>query len=465
MSESPFSSVQHCFIPHDTDIFAVAEIVSYSAERGELTVLLQTQHVTLKASEAVPIADLQELNNPPADLIKLAAVHRPGILHTLRSRFQADEIYTSIGPILVAMNPFKWIQGIYGEDVMQRYKSGESGLSEQPHVFAVAQDAYSDLHLGNQSLIISGESGAGKTEATKQCLNHLAFLAGRHSKILRASPVLEAWGNAKTLRNNNSSRFGKFIEVWFDATSITGSANTTYLLEKSRVVFQQRGERNYHAFYQLIRGASEDLLRELELTDISARPETANFINQGCIAIDEVDDAADFQETSGAFGLIGFSPEEQLALQAVLAGLLHIGNVQFQENPADSESSVVTPDSAGHLGRCGRRLGVAAESLATALTYKQIRSGGGGRRVSVSYANCSPAAAADNRNSLAKEVYRRCFDHIVQRINELMAAGDGDGDGTKPGPESQTEGKTEGKGAVHMIGILDIFGFEIFEKV
>lgn len=199
----------------------------------------------------------------------------------------------SVGPILVALNPFKWIAGIYDEGIKQRYAEGVLNLSENPHVFAMAHDAHMGLQMGkNQSLIISGESGAGKTEATKQCLSYLASVAGSstglQNKILQASPILEAWGNAKTLRNNNSSRFGKFIEIWFgDSYEIVGSSNTTYLLEKSRVVFQEEGERNYHIFYQLLFGAPEELKAELLLQDMSLAANTVNYINQsGCVQIE-----------------------------------------------------------------------------------------------------------------------------------------------------------------------------------
>ena len=297
----------------------------------------------------------------------------------------------------------------------------------------------------------SGESGAGKTEATKQCLNYLAFLAGSangiQSKILKASPILEAWGNAKTLRNNNSSRFGKFIEIWFDSNyTITGSSNTTYILEKSRVVFQEKDERNYHVFYQLLRGASPDLLKQLELTELSAEPDEARFINQsGCIQIENVDDAADFKEVNEAFGEIGFTADEQTSLYTIVAGILHLGNVTFIENPSNSEESIIPAEHWQWLHRAARQLGVDTTFIERALLHKQIRSGGNAKRMSIAYAAYKPHAAYENRNALAKEIYRRCFDYIVGRINALM--------------------ENDKDQAVNMIGILDIFGFEIFQRV
>lgn len=296
----------------------------------------------------------------------------------------------------------------------------------------------------------SGESGAGKTEATKQCLSYLAFLAGSasgiQSKILKASPILEAWGNAKTLRNNNSSRFGKFIEIWFDSNcTISGSSNTTYILEKSRVVFQEKDERNYHVFYQLLKGATPQLLAELELTDIAANPTKAFYINQsGCIDIDNVDDAADFQEVNDAFRDVGFSADDQRSLYTIVAGILHLGNVVYVAHEENPDESVITPESHVWLERAARRLGVEVEFVKKALLYKMIRSGNA-RRTSVAFAPYKLDAAYENKNALAKEIYKRCFDFIVGKINALM-----DNDRDK---------------AVNMIGILDIFGFEIFQKV
>lgn len=204
-------------------------------------------------------------------------------------------------------------------------------------------------------LNLSGESGAGKTEATKQCLNYLAYSAGSSSgiqaKILKASPVLEGWGNAKTLRNNNSSRFGKFIEIWFDNEHmITGASNTTYILEKSRVVYQEKDERNYHIFYQLLKGADSKLLHDLELEEFALNPEKLFYINQsGCINIEDVDDAQDFNEANQALIDMGFTPEEQVSLYAIIAGILLLGNVSFDPHPTNSEESIIAPESRGMI--------------------------------------------------------------------------------------------------------------------
>ena len=258
---------------------------------------------------------------------------------------------------------------------------------------------------------------------------------------------MEAWGNAKTLRNNNSSRFGKFIEIWFDRDSrvITGASNTTYILEKSRVVFQEKNERNYHVFYQLLKGASPEFLVELELSDFASNPQLASYINQsGCITIDDVDDANDFHEANQAFLDIGFTLDERNALYTIIAGILQLGNVSFEANPDRSEESVLSTDGLQYLEKCVRRLGVDRSMFEKALLFRQIKSGGS-KRSSVTYAAFLPNAAVENRNALTKEIYRRCFDWIVAKINALM--------------------KTNAAVLSIFVGILDIFGFEIFQKV
>ncbi len=444
----------YCFIPDAETVFKLVKVLEKSENDKTLTVVdFERQNsppVKVKEETTVAVGSLEELENPPSDLIKLQYVHRPGILHTLRSRFSKDEIYTSIGQILVALNPFKWIPGIYEQQMMLQYKNRKYNLSDQPHVFAISHDSFNDLAYGqNQSLIISGESGAGKTEATKQCLNYLAFIAGSSSgiqgKILKASPILEAWGNSKTLRNNNSSRFGKYIEIWFDKHhSIIGSSNTTYILEKSRVVRQEAGERNYHVFYQLLKGATPQQLLNFHLISSEnsrVNLESFHYINQsGCIEIEDVDDTKDFQEANDAFNEIGFLEEDKWSLYRIIAGILHLGNIRFI---GSSEESAIDAPSEAHFQYCANMFQVDVEEFKRCLLFRKITSGG--KRKSVVFAPYAPAAAMDNRDALAKEIYRRCFDWIVAKINYLMYS--------------------DHVVAHQMIGVIDIFGFEIFKKV
>ena len=295
----------------------------------------------------------------------------------------------------------------------------------------------------------SGESGAGKTEATKQCLNYFAFIAGSSSgvqgKILKASPILEAWGNSKTLRNNNSSRFGKYIEIWFDKhKSIIGASNTTYILEKSRVVRQDKNERNYHVFYQLLQGSSTKVLEEFHLLNNNKLDMTTfHYINQsGCIDIEGVDDAQDFNEANQAFDEIGFSKDEQHSLYRIVAGILHLGNIDFVSN--NDEETRIDPKSDSAFQFACELFGLRTEEFKQAMLFRKIQSGGG-RRASIAYSNYKLPAAIENKDALAKEIYRRCFDWIVSKINVMMF--------------------TDKVIAHNMIGVLDIFGFEIFQKV
>lgn len=402
-----------------------------------------------RSKQSIP----DELSKLPSDLIQLTDVNRPAILFTLQERFKKDLVYTSIGPILISLNPFRWINGIYEDDIKQKYFNGTLNLSENPHVFAMAHDALMGLQYGkNQSLIISGESGAGKTEATKQCLNYLATVAGSstgvHNRILLANPILESWGNAKTLRNNNSSRFGKFIEILLSrGGEIVGSSNTTYLLEKSRVVFQEIGERSYHIFYQVLFGAPDDILNQLFLLPLKSNPNDIFYINQsGCMQIEGVNDAADYQEVQDALNIVGFPIEDSNILLQMIAAILHLGNVIFDSHPSNTEESIIKLNTENSLFAASQLLGVNHDIFMRSLLFKSVRSG---KRKSITYAPYSPSGAIENRDALAKEIYSRCFDFIVETINTKI----------------NIDAKQLALIDTNMIGVLDIFGFEIFKKV
>ena len=249
-------------------------------KRDEITIL------ELNHRRTYPIHDLKSVTTDCGDLVQLEDINEASILNNLNLRFQKYEIYTSLGTIIVAVNPYKWIKTLYTEESLATYVGASSrGITDlQPHVYATAERAYYGLmeHRRNQSIVRSGESGAGKTEATKKCLAYLASVAestsGVEKRILAANPVLEAFGNAKTLRNDNSSRFGKWMENYFDDNGkIVGCSNQNFLLEKSRVVLQDIGERNYHAFYHFISGAHDNILKEFDLVN---GPEHFHYTNQ-----------------------------------------------------------------------------------------------------------------------------------------------------------------------------------------
>jgi myosin heavy subunit/predicted kinase len=397
----------------------------------------------------VPESSIVDITNPLSldalsdDLVKMDEVNVGTILHNLRERFKEDAFYTSLGTILISVNPFKWVTEIYTNDVMEYYQSmRDTGLETPPHIYAIAEAAVCGIidSGANQSIICSGESGAGKTEAAKKCLEYLGFVAGSVSgiekKILAASPVLEAFGNAKTLRNNNSSRFGKWMEIHFGATrAILGCSNVNYLLEKTRVVRQDAGERNYHIFYQIISGMPA---AEREQFHLSGNPHDYFYTNQsGCTTIDGKPEEGEYQEMRESMTQLGWSDTEVHAIFQVLSGILHLGNVLFNEENGGEASSVSNRDA---IAVSASMFEVDPDMLASALTTHTITTGS--LRGSIIRTQHNVDDAADTRDALSKAVYDKMFNWLVQRVNQSVSFSE----------ESQ-----------NVIGILDIFGFEIFE--
>eukprot|EP00741_Cyanophora_paradoxa_P021633 tig00000241_g20880.t1 len=391
-------------------------------------------------------ADTLQFANPDAhgllgapDMAKLSQQNEPSLLHNLLHRFKRDDIYTYTGPLVIAINPFKKLK-IYTETVLHSYMSKRFG-EEPPHAFAVGEAAYRSLIRENksQSIIISGESGAGKTETTKFVMQYIAAVGGRggvgglEAALLESNPLLEAFGNARTNRNNNSSRFGKFIEIQFDSKNqIAGGRISHYLLEKSRVVGQAEGERSFHIFYQLCAGASAEQREALQL----GRAEEYRYLRGGrCFSIAGVDDAADLARTLRAMRTIGLAGEEVEAVLRILAAVLHLGNVEFEARAADDASVVANPDQAAVAAGL---LGVAPAALEFALCKREIKAA----FESFTH-NQSVEESVVSRDALAKAIYVRLFDWLVGRVNEQLRSG---------------------AGGARWIGILDIFGFEVFER-
>lgn len=415
---------------------ANAARVTFEDERGKQYVLTQ------KASQALDEMKWLQLRDLQSDLVMLDVMNKPLILYNLRERFARNDIYTSIGTILISINPYKRLP-LYTPAVMEEYiRRGNRKLP--PHVFSIADDAFKTLletRVG-QSIVISGESGAGKTECTKQALQYLAEIAGASTsnveqRILSANPILEAFGNAKTVRNNNSSRFGKYVEIYFDARAqICGATNTNYLLEKIRVVNQASGERNYHAFYQLLRGANATQLKTLRLT---SSPSDYYYLSQsGCDTVDDVDDAREHADVDKSMRELGWSAQEINDVYAILAGLLHLGNVHF--DATGDRSCAVSLGSAAALANACSLLQLSASAFEKAVTSRVLRVSGQAD-IDVPL-GVEEACAA--RDALAKFIYERMFDWLVVRINTSI----GKGSGAQPST----------------ISILDIFGFEIFER-
>ncbi|TFK84196.1 hypothetical protein K466DRAFT_233629 [Polyporus arcularius HHB13444] len=379
-----------------------------------------------------------------SDMTLLTTITNESINENLEKRWKNGEIYTYIGAVLISVNPFRDL-GIYTDEVLQRYK-GKNRLEVPPHVFAIAESAYYNMNAyhENQCVIISGESGAGKTEAAKRIMQYIAAVSGGQDNsiqeikdmVLATNPLLESFGCAKTLRNNNSSRHGKYLEIMFnDHGEPIGAQITNYLLEKGRVVGQVENERNFHIFYQFTKAAS-DAQREafgLQTPEAYAYTSMSN-----CLDVPGIDDAQDFSETINAMQVIGLSDYEQNEIFRMLAVILWLGNVQYAEkddgNAEIADTSVT--DFVGYL------LEVDPALVQKALTIRTMETQRGGRRGSVYDVPLNPAQATSGRDALAKAIYNNLFEWIVSRINASMK------------PRQTTS---------QLIGILDIFGFEIFE--
>ncbi|MCJ1387433.1 class II myosin [Xylographa bjoerkii] len=380
-----------------------------------------------------------------SDLTLLSKISNEAINDNLKKRFENAEIYTYIGHVLVSVNPFRDL-GIYTDQVLKSYRD-KNRLEVPPHVFAVAESAYYNMkgYKENQCVIISGESGAGKTEAAKRIMQYIASVSGGSNAaiqeikdmVLATNPLLESFGNAKTLRNNNSSRFGKYLELQFNNHGEPVGANiTNYLLEKSRVVGQITNERNFHIFYQFSKAASQS---HRELFGIQ-QPQSYHYLSQSkCFDVPGIDDASDFNDTLNAMKVIGLAQSEQDNIFRMLAAILWLGNVSFtkndDENAAISDQSVV--DFVAYL------LEVDSAHVNKALTIRVVETSRGGRRGSVYEVPLNIAQASAVRDALAKAVYFNLFDWIVERVNASLKA----------------------RGVVaNSVGILDIYGFEIFDR-
>ena len=302
--------------------------------------ILKDHKLSGAESSKLVAADEEVLSSKIDNLINLNDLNENAILHNLRIRFKESIIYTNVSSILISVNPFKMLP-LYTPEIMEKYRV--NARNEEPHVFQVADGAYRGMlsDRADQSIIISGESGAGKSEATKLMLQYIAEISSRASgvkggqgsleqQILQANPVMEAFGNAKTVRNNNSSRFGKLITVKFEAGgAICGGSIINYLLEKSRVVFQSEKERNYHVFYQLVAGgkAEKDLQKETGTKDAV----DYHYLDQsGVVEVDGINDEKDYNVLRRCFTTLGFDEKDTvLPILQCVAAVLHLGNIQF----------------------------------------------------------------------------------------------------------------------------------------
>ncbi|KAG8590231.1 hypothetical protein GDO81_006687 [Engystomops pustulosus] len=395
-----------------------------------------TMESALTARDRVGVQDFVLLENYTSEA---------AFIENLRKRFKENLIYTYIGSVLVSVNPYKELE-IYSKQHMERYR-GVSFYEVSPHIYAIADNSYRSLRTErkDQCILISGESGAGKTEASKKILQYYAVTCPASEQVetvkdrlLQSNPVLEAFGNAKTLRNDNSSRFGKYMDVQFDYKGApVGGHILNYLLEKSRVVHQNHGERNFHIFYQLLEGGEEDLLRRLGL---ERNAQNYQYLVKGqCARVSSINDKSEWKIVRKALSVINFNDDDVEELLSIVASVLHLGNVQFAKDE-QGNAQVTTENQIKYLARL---LSVDSTVLRESLIHKKIIAKGEELN---SPLNQEQAAYA--RDALAKAIYGRTFSWLVRKINKSLSYKGAD---------------MHSLGNASVIGLLDIYGFEVFQ--
>ncbi|XP_044309524.1 myosin-3 [Varanus komodoensis] len=442
----PFDAKTYCYVAEPKEEYAKGKIKS--TEGGKTTVDTDDGRTLTVKSE-----DVYAMNPPKFDRIEdmamLTHLHEPAVLYNLKDRYSSWMIYTYSGLFCVTINPYKWLP-VYNPEVVAGYR-GKKRSEAPPHIFSISDNAYQFMLTDreNQSILITGESGAGKTVNTKRVIQYFATIAatGELSKkketqskmkgtledqIISANPLLEAFGNAKTVRNDNSSRFGKFIRIHFGATGKLASADIeTYLLEKSRVTFQLKAERSYHIFYQILSNKKPELI---EMLLITTNPYDYPFISQGEIAVQSIDDQEELIATDTAIDILGFTAEEKAAIYKLTGAVMHYGNMKFKQKPREEQAE---PDGTEEADKAAYLMGLNSSDLLKALCFPRVKVGN-------EYVTKGQTVDQVHHavNALSKSVYEKLFFWMVARINQQL-------DTKLP--------------RQHFIGVLDIAGFEIFE--
>ncbi|XP_042202169.1 myosin-7, partial [Callorhinchus milii] len=444
MQTRPFDLKKDIFVPDPVAEFVKAKITG--REGGKVT-------ADTEAGKTVTVKDdLILTQNPPKfdmieDMAMLTFLHEPAVLYNLKERYAAWMIYTYSGLFCVTVNPYKMLP-VYDSAVVNAYR-GKKRSEAPPHIFSISDNAYQYMLTDreNQSILITGESGAGKTVNTKRVIQYFASIASVGGKkeqleragkgtledqIIQANPALEAFGNAKTLRNDNSSRFGKFIRIHFGTTGKLASADIeTYLLEKSRVTFQLRAERDYHIFYQILSQQKPELLEMLLITN---NPYDYAFISQGETTVASIDDKEELMATDSAFDVLGFTPDEKIGIYKLTGAIMHYGNMRFKLKQREEQGE---PDGTEEADKAAYLMGLNSADLLKGLCHPRVKVGNeyvtkGQNVQQISY----------SVGALSKSVYEKMFNWMVVRINQSL------------------ETKLPRQ---YFIGVLDIAGFEIFD--
>ncbi|KAM8840682.1 unconventional myosin-Ig isoform 1-T1 [Spinachia spinachia] len=393
------------------------------------------------------MAELEGLEFGKSDFVLLDEVTMEQFMENLKLRFEKGRIYTYIGEVVVSVNPYRQME-IYGKDTIDAYR-GRELYENPPHLYAVSDAAYKAMkrRAKDTCIVISGESGAGKTEASKYIMQYIAAITNPSQRaevesvknvLLKSNCVLEAFGNAKTNRNDNSSRFGKYMDINFNFNGEpTGGHINNYLLEKSRVVQQQNGERNFHSFYQLLRGGSDEMLDSLHLQN---DPAAFIYTKEGAATATSNKDRASHKAVMSALAVIGFSEEEINSVYQILACILLLGNLQFE---SDGESvHILDLEAVKHISGL---TATEADSVCKSLLFRTVATGGG----EVIEKGHTEQDTCFGRDAFAKALYERLFGWIVSRINNVIEV-------------KNYDPVLHGKNTV--IGVLDIYGFEIFDN-
>ncbi|KJZ74843.1 hypothetical protein HIM_05752 [Hirsutella minnesotensis 3608] len=449
--ENDFSGKRYVWLKDPQNAFVKGWVVE---ELDDDRILVQSSDGTQREVDSESVDKVNPAKFDKAnDMAELTHLNEASVVHNLHTRYQSDLIYTYSGLFLVTVNPYCPLP-IYTNEYINMYR-GRSREDTKPHIFAVADEAFRNLveEGKNQSILVTGESGAGKTENTKKVIQYLAAVAqsdaasrgkSQHSnlsqQILRANPILEAFGNAQTVRNNNSSRFGKFIRIEFNRNgAITGAFIDWYLLEKSRVVRINPHERNYHIFYQLLKGADQRVKDQLLLKGLGV--EDFAYTRSGHDSIVGVSDKDEWDSLLEAFSVMGFTDDEQLSILQTVAAVLHLGNIEVVKESRAADQARLAPDAKEQAARVCQLLGVPLEPFLKSLLHPRVKAG----REWVEKVQ-TPDQVRLSLDALSKGIYERGFGDLVSRINRQL-------DRTGMGLDDS-----------HFIGVLDIAGFEIFEQ-